>query len=155
MTRPPSEIRPEADGSNPFSFPRLVQPVLESRCVPCHERSGSPWAPDLGRGDWKKDEFRWYASYRSLMPYAFHHGSPFHGLNDYDGWSTSRGTPGGIGARASRLLALLAEGHHGLELPPGELRRLTLWLDCNADFFGAYEETDAQAAGEVVKPRLE
>ena len=30
-----------------------------------------------------------------------------------------------------------------------------LWLDCNSDFFGSYENLDAQALGEVVRPTLE
>jgi len=37
LVREPSEIQPEPEGSNPLSFPRLVQPVLEMRCVRCHQ----------------------------------------------------------------------------------------------------------------------
>jgi hypothetical protein len=32
---------------------------------------------------------------------------------------------------------------------------VTLWLDCNSEFLGAYENPQAQARGEVVKPALE
>jgi hypothetical protein len=35
------------------------------------------------------------------------------------------------------------------------MRRLTLWLDCNSDFYGTYESTDAQRRGEVVQPQME
>ena len=35
------------------------------------------------------------------------------------------------------------------------LRRLTLWLDCNSDFYGTYENIQAQARGELVRPVLE
>ena len=60
---------------------------------------------------------------------------------------------GGIGA--SRLYDLLAKGHHDVKLPPEDLHRLTLWLDCNSDFFGAYENTLEQAEGKIVHPSME
>ena len=34
--RAPSPIAPEPEGSNPFSYVRLVQPVLDNNCVSCH-----------------------------------------------------------------------------------------------------------------------
>jgi hypothetical protein len=60
-----------------------------------------------------------------------------------------------FGARASRLLKLLEEGHEGVKLPDEDLYRLTLRLDCNSGFFGGYENIDDQAAGKIVLPKLE
>ena len=65
-----------------------------------------------------------------------------------------------FGAKASRLVELLdgkspEEGHYDVKLSPEEFRRITLWLDCNSDFFGAYEDTMAQSRGEIVRPSLE
>jgi hypothetical protein len=40
-------------------------------------------------------------------------------------------------------------------LPPEDLHRIALWLDSNSDFFGAYENTEAQARGEIVRPAVE
>jgi hypothetical protein len=42
-------------------------------------------------------------------------------------------------------------------LDPLEFRALALWLDNNADFYGAYEfdTLSPQRAGEVVNPTLE
>ncbi|MDP6047773.1 MAG: hypothetical protein QGH94_14645 [Phycisphaerae bacterium] len=37
---------------------------------------------------------------------------------------------------------------------PSELRRITLWLDCNSDFYGTYEKLPDQAAGKIIKPIL-
>ncbi len=37
MQRPPSQITPDVDGSNPFNYVRLVQPVLDRNCVECHQ----------------------------------------------------------------------------------------------------------------------
>jgi mono/diheme cytochrome c family protein len=154
--REPSEIEPEAEGSNPVSFPRLVQPVLEKHCVRCHgQNAGDP--PDLRRGDWRQDTFQWYQSYRSLRPYAFHYGAPRDDkvTNQYDRWQPARTLPGKFGAGRSRLLPLLDKGHYDVRLPPEELRRIIVWLDANSDFFGAYENTEAQARGEPVQPKLQ
>jgi len=148
--RPPSEIQPDVPGSNPFSFPRLVQPVLERHCVSCHAKE--PKALDLRKGDWKRNRVRWYTSYVNLRPYAFYFGR-FDA--EYDAWTAPRTTPGKFGARASKLLRLLDKGHYDVKLSKADLHRITLWLDCNSDFFGAYENTEAQARGEIVRPTLE
>jgi len=145
MSRPPSDVQPDVHGSNPFSFPRLVQPVLDRRCVPCHVKN--PKAPDLRAGDWKKNPNRWYTSYTNLQRHAFYFGGV--------AWETPRTIPGKFGARASKLYQMLARGHHDLKLPAEDLHRISLWLDCNSDFFGAYENTEAQARGEIVRPSLE
>jgi hypothetical protein len=154
--RGPSEIRPEAVGSNPVSFPRLVQPVLEKHCLTCHGKDGNE-PPDLRVGNWQDDRFHWYQSYRNLRPYAFHYGAPRDEsqTHQYDRWQPARTVPGKFGARASKLLTLLDQGHYGVKLSPDELRRMVLWLDTNSDFFGAYENTEAQARGEPVHPKLQ
>ncbi len=152
--RAPSEIAPDIEGSNPLSFPRLVQPVLEKHCVACHAKeAGKPKVIGLTVGDWQKDPYRWYASYRNLYPYAFHHGAKF--SPGFDGFTSPRTVPGRFGARASRLLALLDKGHYDVKLTPEDLHRIALWLDSNSDFFGAYENTDSQARAEAVRPRVE
>ena len=148
MRRTPSEIQPEADGANPLSFPRLVQPVFDKRCVSCHDKAAKdPKAIDLTAGDWQKNQNRWFTSYANLKAYAF--------FWDGDAWTTPTTVPGKFGARASRLYTMLAAGHHDLKLPADELHRIALWLDANSDFFGSYEHTDAQAKGEVVRPTIE
>ena len=37
--RPPSRLQPDVDGTNPFSYARLVQPVLDQHCVDCHAKN--------------------------------------------------------------------------------------------------------------------
>jgi len=153
--REPSEIQPEAAGSDPLCFPRLVQPVLEKHCVRCHGKQAND-PPDLRPGNWQEDRFCWYRSYRNLRPYAFHYGAPRDDRrkNQYDRWQPARTVPGEFGARASKLLPLLDKGHYDVSLSPEELRRIIIWLDTNSDFFGAYEDIEAQAQGKEVWPRL-
>ena len=67
----------------------------------------------------------------------------------------SRSIAGQIGARASGLLEYLVKGHYGVDLPPEDFHRITLWLDCNSEFYGAYRDTEAQARGQIVMPELD
>ncbi|MBL7222606.1 MAG: NPCBM/NEW2 domain-containing protein, partial [Candidatus Brocadiae bacterium] len=147
MSRVPSQVKPDVDGSNPFSYPRLVQPVLDRNCVPCHIKNKDKRAPDLAAGDPRKNPNRWHVSYHSLKGHAFYF--------DNAVFTVPRTIPGKFGARASKLYQMLAKGHHDLTLSPEDLHRITLWLDCNSDFFGAYKNTEAQARGEIVQPALE
>jgi hypothetical protein len=142
IRRPPSAIRPDVDGSAPFSYPRLVQPVLDRHCVKCHAEH--PTKPiNLAREPIRN---KWYASYNSLLPYAF---------TDYG--NNLRTEPGRFGARAAKLTAILAKGHYDVKLSDEELHRITLWLDCCSMFYGVYEKAggEAQLRGLVARPTLE
>jgi hypothetical protein len=150
--RPPSKILPDVAGSRPFSYPILVQPVLDKNCVDCHQKNAAKKAPDLSKGNYEKNPHFWYSSYLNLAPYAFFYGP---NADDYDRWQPARTIPMKYGARASKLYQMLEKGHHEVKLTPEEMHRITLWLDCNSDFFGAFENTKDQADGKVVKPKLE
>jgi hypothetical protein len=145
LRRPPSTLRPEADGSAPFNFVRLVQPVLNRHCAACHAKPESRKAPPLKHGE--PDRRGWSESYRGLQRHAFYF--------DSGSFTSSKTLPGRFGAHASGLYALLSKGHHEVKLSADELRRITLWLDCNSDFYGEYRDLQKQAAGELVEPILE
>ncbi|HUS92751.1 MAG TPA: hypothetical protein VM695_12915 [Phycisphaerae bacterium] len=150
LRRPPSTIRAEVDGAYPVSFPRLVQPVLDRKCVPCHKESRK--APDLTASVAESLQARraegWTQSYKSLSSHAFGRSGKPPSREDV------RTVPGEFGAKASHLYKMLAAGHNKVDLTPEELRRITLWLDCNSNFFGAYFEEDKQIRGELVMPNL-
>ncbi|GAG19348.1 unnamed protein product, partial [marine sediment metagenome] len=97
----------------------------------------------------------WTQSYVSL---AGKYGFYFHVTNGSIKTGVHGGTrtiPGRFGARASKLFQMLDKGHNKVKLSPQELYRITLWLDCNSEFYGAYYDTAKQARGEVVIPDLE
>lgn len=167
MRRPPSVPQPEVSGSYPLTFPRLVQPVLDQHCVACHNQNKK--APDLspttiattwdGEAKCKKP-----VQPEKKLPNGLTNG--FQNLRKF-AWGKSGGNgaiiefkdtsysiPGQVGAQASKLYPLLANGHHGVKLTPEELHRIVLWLDCNSNFYGAYSDPEAQARGEVVLPKL-
>jgi len=143
MKRKPSVIKPEVQGANPFSFVQLVQPVLDKNCVSCHSKGGKE--PVLSG---EIDDMQWLPSYRNLKPYAFY----------YDGggsFTESKTYPGKFGALASELYQKLEKGHQNVKLTPEEMHRLALWLDCNSDFYGTYENIEEQKRGKVIHPILE
>ena len=68
LRRPPSIPVPDVEGSLPFSYPRLVQPVLDRNCVQCHVEKQNEQAPNLAR---EPIANQFYASYNTLVPYGF------------------------------------------------------------------------------------
>ncbi|MEE8451795.1 MAG: hypothetical protein V3R99_07760 [Thermoguttaceae bacterium] len=160
MRRPPSRLEPDVDGTYPFSYPRLVQPVLDRHCVECHAEKADE-APPLdsrivktARGSYMNPVTEYYISYLSLAPEF--------GFYDYGGTNFNdpkwyRTTPGEFGARASKLYALLRKGHYEVKLPPEDMHRLTVWLDSCSLFYGVYEKEGGQAQlrGEIARPTLE
>jgi hypothetical protein len=142
VRRQPSAIRPDVDGSAPFSYPRLVQPVLDRHCVKCHAEH--PKKPiNLAREPIQR---KWYASYNNLLPFAF---------TDYG--NNLRTNPGQFGARAAKLTKILEKGHYDVKLSEEDLHRITLWLDCSSMFYGVYEKEggEAQLRGDLARPTLE
>ena len=134
-----------------MSYPILVQPVLDAKCAGCHTDAiaeGEKNCPDLSRRGTSTDATGWYTSYNNLRPYAF-----FWDNAVFDAQPAT--TPGRFGARASKLYQLLQQGHHDVRLTAAELHRIALWLDCNSDFYGSYENLRRQEQGETVEPTLE
>ncbi|MGQ9503831.1 MAG: HzsA-related protein [Thermogutta sp.] len=133
LRREPFALTPGPEGSRPFSFPRLVQPVLDQFCTRCHSpEAGSRFAPPDLTGH-PQGEFT--RSYVNLRPYLRWY--------EWGGASISQivTRPGELGADASPLLKILQDPTHrqAVRLDQPALSRLTLWLDANVPFYGAYE----------------
>jgi len=149
LTRKPSEIEPPVDGANPFNFVRLVQPVLDRHCVGCHREKNALDLSGVSEGP-----YGWTRSYTNLAgKYGFYYhvsnGSINQGIH-----GGSRTIAGQFGAAAAPLMKYLGPEHYGVALPAEDLHRIVLWLDCNSEFYGSYEQIEAQARGEIVWPSL-
>ena len=144
LRRAPSRLTPDVDGSNPFSYPRLVQPVLDQHCVECHaktRRQGHQPRPRADRAaNGTPRTTAWSPSSASTTTATAY-----------------RTTPGQFGAQASKLYEMLQKGHYDVKLSDEEMHRLTLWLDCCSMFYGVYEKEggEAQLRGEIARPTLE
>jgi hypothetical protein len=150
LRRAPSPIVADVDGSRPFNYVRLVQPALDRNCVNCHRQqkaldlSGTL----LAKPGWSRS----YANLAAKYGFYYHVGNgaikdPLHG--------GSRSIAGRCGACGAALLDYLGPQHYGLRLSDEDFHRITLWLDCNSEFLGAYENAAAQARGQIVLPGLE
>ena len=147
MRRAASVIRPDMEGTNPFHFSRLVQPVLDARCLGCHGEKREGQAPDLRRGEFAKNPDCWFTSFANLRPVV-----NFYNPAD---WTEPYTIPGRFGAKGSKLLAMLESGHGKVALSEEEMLRLTIWMDSNGLFHGHEQDLLSQASGNVVRPVLE
>jgi hypothetical protein len=133
-------IEPEW-GVRGFSYPHIVQPVLDQHCVACHHPLHEQKTIDL-TGD-KTDFFN--VSYETLA----REGHP--GQNPYTKWiPTFNGLEANIlqvdplywGSPASQLADLILSGHPDsegvprVELDERDRRRVFTWIDLNVPYYG-------------------
>jgi len=136
LRRPPSRLVPDLkDGSCPLTYARLVKPVLEGKCLPCHRKNKKP-APNLSK-------YRFY----------------FHGTGGHSGVGRIHGgyrtIAGRFGALHTGIAKVLLRKHHRAALSMKEINRITLWVDANSNELGAYYDEGKQRAGEVVWPLID
>jgi len=155
LRRAPSKIVQEVkSGAVPFNFMRLVKrPVFDKKCVGCHkkQREKGKKTPDMS-----------YASLARPDLLFTLHGTHFQFRGGDQclhclGIGGSRTTPGRFGAQASGFMAALKKKQHEkVKLTADELRRITLWLDMNANEICWISDdariVEAQKRGEIVWP---
>ena len=121
MHREPSRIIPGPSGSNPMSYPQLIQPVLDKHCAECHPS----WTGEA--------EGNFSVSYNKLAPHV-----RFYEWGDRSiSQITTR--PGECGADMSSLSSLMNDADHKdvfETMSEDAKRRIYLWLDANAPFYG-------------------
>jgi hypothetical protein len=148
LRRAPSRIQPGPGGTRPLSYQRLVQPVLDSHCVRCHDGRTGERKSKLALTSEISGTFS--RSYESLRQYVKWHE-----------WGDKTITPivtlpGRVGADESPLLKVLEDPVHAehVRLPETDRLRLQIWLDANSPFYGTYEQDAqlAQSAGQAVAP---
>ncbi len=146
--RTPSNIHAGPDGSRPWCFPRLVQPVLDRQCVRCHDGELGPQHSTLILTGTPDGEFS--KAYNSLKAQVRWY--------EWGDMSIAQAVtlPGHMGADESPLLKVLDGSPHKdrIRLSDDDRLRLYVWLDGNAAFYGTYgrQEQAAQCAGQAVPP---
>jgi len=151
MKRPASRIKVAAFEGEPFSFMRVVQPVLDKHCAKCHtgkeRKKKLDLSPTPHRGFTK--------SYWSLCGDRNFWGGGTNPKNAaaalvprFGGRNVIQITPPGgmYGSPGSRLLKMLRspKGHNKVKLSGDDIRRIAAWIDCNAIFYGV-NDPKAQA----------
>ncbi len=162
--RPAQDLtEPEWGCRDGFSFPRVVQPVLDARCVSCHDEKS---ALDLS-GD-RTDYFN--VAYENLArrgTQAEHGGDAQGGMagfgkNPYTSWiPTFNGcesnilqvTPKTWGSPVSRLAEVVTSGHPDangkprIALSADERLRVLMWIDLNVPFYGTSQSRQPKLRG--------
>ncbi len=134
--KPPQTIKPWYGPARGWAFERELQPVLDAKCVGCHNGKstaktamGTPipnleYNPKLGWGKFSE-------SYLALHPYVRRNGpeGDYHILNPLE-----------FHASTSDLYQILKKGHHGVVLTPEEWDRIITWIDLNVPYYGTWTE---------------
>lgn len=139
--RAASDIEPWYGPPRGFSFAREVQPVLDRRCLACHD---GEIPPDL-RGDVMIDDWnsaisghaspevggKFSLAYAELHRFVRRPGieSDFYLLSPME-----------YHADTTELVQIIERGHYGVELNEEEWGRLVTWIDLNAPYHGAWSE---------------
>jgi cytochrome c553 len=133
--REPSRLTPEAEGSWPFRFDRLVQPVLETSCVRCHTGAkDKPFAfPKEPKAAWKTLADAGKNPVRGLVKRQY---------------MTGASVPGTSIAAQSALLPHLRALKLKSDITADAFDRLVLWLDVYGQYeghFNAWQEEELLA----------
>ncbi|MDR1958277.1 MAG: hypothetical protein LBQ54_04430, partial [Planctomycetaceae bacterium] len=150
LSKPASRLRKTPESGRPFGFVETVQPVLDAKCVSCHNETQADGGYDLSRTIKANGFTQSYLSLckdRKMIP-------------RYPARNQIQQTvPGGeIGAIGSGLIKLLRAKHADIELTPEELRRIGTWIDMNAVYYGTYDSAllSLQQRGESIPmPKIE
>ena len=148
LRRSPSTLEPGQFGGEPFSYMRVVQPVWDKHCVSCHAGEKADGGVDLAGTPDRAFNRSYYALCGDSKDFFGTATNPENASTALVPRFGRRNQiqitkPGGIiGARGSRLIKLLREGHYDVNLSPEELRRIATWIDMNAVFYGANKPED-------------
>ncbi len=136
--KPPQQIKPWYGERRGWSFDREVQPVLDRKCVGCHNgnavaktKIGTP-IPDFS---FRQNVWSGFSgAYIALHPYVRRNGpeGDYHVL-----------TPLEFHTSTSELIQMLKKGHKGVTLTNEEWDRLYTWIDLNVPYFGTWTERGA------------
>jgi hypothetical protein len=138
MRAGPQDLDPFYGPPRGFSFAREIQPILDQRCVECHNRrkvqSGQSTISLEGTAELDSGSLkRWSDAYKALADPKL------------CSWVSPQSAPPMLepchaGAVNSKLMRLLEEGHEGVELAKEEWDKLACWIDLAVPFSGDYTE---------------
>ena len=132
-----------------FSFPKEIQPILDDKCISCHQ--GKDAFSLLGKiKEYKKEKRNWSESYLNLTQAKPNWGGALHGKidNKYVQWIGAQSEPTLLkpylrGAHNSKLIKILEEDHKGVKMTREEMDKFAAWIDLFVPYSGDYTESGA------------
>jgi hypothetical protein len=151
------ELEPFYGKPRGFSFLKEIQPILDRKCISCH--NGEMWTPGYKSPDGKisfsllkrsvneaKSRRKWSESYLSLLRveseknYTAKSHELINWISPQSGPEMMK--PYSFGAVNSPMLAMLKKGHNDVELTAEEYNKLACWIDLAVPFCGEYTEAN-------------
>ncbi|MCS7237526.1 MAG: discoidin domain-containing protein [Thermoguttaceae bacterium] len=134
-------VLPPPWGAGPFSYERVVQPVLDRHCANCHDHNDPRGINLTGIVD--SDLIP--ASYRTLIAGGWVHYFDYH-------WNLRhhKAEPMTFGTLRSRLWEVLDKGHYGVELSREDVHALKCWIDLNCPLWPDYQFRPARQVTKLI-----
>jgi DNA-binding beta-propeller fold protein YncE/mono/diheme cytochrome c family protein len=145
----PQDLVPFHGPPRAFSFPREVQPILDRHCIQCHTDGqdtpsllGRPVTENLAKRQWSVSYLTLVQATQKTLENNPYLAGTTDGLVSWVGAQSvpTMLPPYTAGAARSRLLSMLAAGHHDVQLAPEDIETLACWIDLQVPFCGDYEE---------------
>jgi hypothetical protein len=177
-SRAPEKLTPPTWGAEDgFSFPRIVQPVLDKHCVKCHNGD----APDSPKPELTGDRTDFfnvaYENLARLDSISASKNTDYWGPNKgkgnpYTSWITTYNgceanilqiQPKSWGSPVSKLADVVVSGHPGtngtqrVQLTADEKLRILMWIDVNVPFYGTSQsqQTNLPGCRRILPPKLD
>ena len=137
MLRGPESLAPPPWGTGAISYQQVVQPVLDAKCIRCHDEKHKRKINLTG----KLDKDRVPTSYRTLVA-----GGLVHYFNMQYNQMHRKADPLTFGSVKSKLIKTLESKHppkpaspkDQVKLSRDEIRRIKCWIDMNCPLWGDY-----------------
>ena len=130
MLREPVYPTPPPWGAGPFSYEKVVQPVLDRHCASCHDHRDAKGIDLTGTLDLDRIP----SSYKTLIRQGWVH------VLDC-GWNSGgneKRQPLTFGTLKSRLWEVLGRGHYDVRLSRDEIHAIKCWIDMNCPLWPDY-----------------
>jgi hypothetical protein len=155
-----------------FSFAKEIQPILDRKCVSCHDARDANAKPDaegyhafslLAKTTLDPEAKRlWSDSYLALTAAKPRNRdrANFNFFGDNAGrlvnWIGSQSVPEMLppnfaGSAKSELFSILEKGHRGVQMNREEMDKIACWIDLLVPFCGDYREANSWTPDEVAK----
>ncbi len=158
----PEKLKPFYGEPHGFSFPQVIQPILDRHCVRCHNgEDDTPY--DLTDREIKdpRAKRRWSSAYLALThsrPNDASKNSDWRGNADHSmvNWVSAQSAPPMLppysaGSCRSRLIELLDSGHEDVKLSREESEKIAAWIDLGVPYCADYTEANTWTPAEIEK----
>ncbi len=137
LSRPPSRVEPIAGVPEVLDFPRDVQPILDRRCLRCHDydRPADARGPEEGP---RAGGVVLSGDRGPMFSHSYFELTRLRLFSDGRDDPRSNYPPRALGSSASPIMRKIDGSHHGARLTPQETDILRCWIETGAAYPGTY-----------------